>query len=576
MRGKAWRIWAGLALGATALGAQETPPVADFGATIDVRAVNVEVVVTDRRGQRVQGLKAGDFRLLVDGRPVPIDYFNEVGGRPVTSPPAGMPVAAGTPPAETVSAPPAFTGGAPTSYLVFVDESFQVGADRDLMLELLSRDLPIGPEDRMAIVAFDGRKLDRMRDWTGDREALRRTLEEMRRRPTHGAEQLARRQQAAEDDPSGEAELAVGASEIQSAAGAAAAAMRGLSLPPGRKVLLLIAGDWPALPRRPLLTFPVARSRPLVSPSPGRDARSQRLAQPGPEDPALAAVPSLLAPPEPPQTPSPARPATDWFEPVTGTANLLGYTIYPVRGPRRGPGTVYDGAEAAEITPFSEVGFISTEWGLGASRTSGYLAHETGGQVLFNSLRRSAFARLTEDLRSYYGLGFTPVWHADGRNHQIVVQVAREGLTVRSRSSFADLSKGQEARFRTDSLLLFGGSAEVEKLQVQLGEPRKAGRGTIELPVTLLIPARTLKPTSVPGGYVLQARLSIRVVDPQRGETERRDVPLLLRTPSLPLPQDFTRYRTTLKLQKSQQKLTFAVEDEAGAGLAWAQLDYKP
>ncbi|HEX6862889.1 MAG TPA: hypothetical protein VF414_08745, partial [Thermoanaerobaculia bacterium] len=49
-----------------------------FGESIDVRVVNVEAVVTDRRGNRVTGLTAGDFRLLVDGVEVPVDYFTEV------------------------------------------------------------------------------------------------------------------------------------------------------------------------------------------------------------------------------------------------------------------------------------------------------------------------------------------------------------------------------------------------------------------------------------------------------------------------------------------------------------------
>ena len=40
----------------------------------------VEAVVTDRQGNRVTGLKPGDFRLEVDGKAVPIEYFNEVRG----------------------------------------------------------------------------------------------------------------------------------------------------------------------------------------------------------------------------------------------------------------------------------------------------------------------------------------------------------------------------------------------------------------------------------------------------------------------------------------------------------------
>ena len=45
---------------APVLTAQEAPPV--FGEELEVRVVNFEVVVTDRKGNRVSGLKPEDFR----------------------------------------------------------------------------------------------------------------------------------------------------------------------------------------------------------------------------------------------------------------------------------------------------------------------------------------------------------------------------------------------------------------------------------------------------------------------------------------------------------------------------------
>lgn len=53
-------------------------PAASFMETIEVRMLNLEVVVSDRDGQRVTGLGRDDFRLLVDGEEVPIQFFNEV------------------------------------------------------------------------------------------------------------------------------------------------------------------------------------------------------------------------------------------------------------------------------------------------------------------------------------------------------------------------------------------------------------------------------------------------------------------------------------------------------------------
>ena len=59
---------------ATAAPGQEENAAAVFSETIDVRVVNIEVVVTDRDGNRVHGLQPSDFELLVDGEPTPIAY----------------------------------------------------------------------------------------------------------------------------------------------------------------------------------------------------------------------------------------------------------------------------------------------------------------------------------------------------------------------------------------------------------------------------------------------------------------------------------------------------------------------
>ena len=158
--------------------------------------VDVEAVVTDREGNRVRGLSAGDFRLLVDGVEVPVERFAEV--------------------AE---------GTMGRSYLVFVDDSLSIAVQRNLVLWELERDLDrLGPGDRMAIVAFDGERLHPLADWTGDREALAAALAEARKRPA--SESLTR--------------------SATWVADAAAAAMRSISPAPGRKAMLALSGGWPA------------------------------------------------------------------------------------------------------------------------------------------------------------------------------------------------------------------------------------------------------------------------------------------------------------------------------------------
>lgn len=59
-----------------------------FEETVDVRLVNVEVRVTDRKGRAIHGLSREDFEVLEDRRPVEVLHFAELHrGRP-TSPPS--------------------------------------------------------------------------------------------------------------------------------------------------------------------------------------------------------------------------------------------------------------------------------------------------------------------------------------------------------------------------------------------------------------------------------------------------------------------------------------------------------
>src|SRR5579864_8219115 len=141
--------------GASGLGADEPPARVEVGESIDVRVVNVEAVVTDRRGHPVRGLAAADFQLLVDGREVPIDYFTEIRDgqaaekAAATPPPAGAPAAAATAPTPQVS--PGATVG--RSYLVFVDDAFAVAARRNAALQRLREELRrLGPGDQMAVI----------------------------------------------------------------------------------------------------------------------------------------------------------------------------------------------------------------------------------------------------------------------------------------------------------------------------------------------------------------------------------------------------------------------------------------
>ena len=181
-----------LALSSMALGQQPPSDVPGvFGEVLDVRVINLEVVVTDKKGTPITGLNASDFTLLVDDEEVTIEYFTEVrGGAAIDaevlsdgSPVAGIPSIA---PGEPVG----------TSYLVFVDDFFSLPTDRNKVLQSLADDVvALQPEDRMAVVAYDGKRPEMLSTWSQDYVALQRVFRDAMERPAYGLHRLAERRQ---------------------------------------------------------------------------------------------------------------------------------------------------------------------------------------------------------------------------------------------------------------------------------------------------------------------------------------------------------------------------------------------
>jgi hypothetical protein len=112
--------------------AAETPDA--YIDSIDVRVVNVEAVVTDKQGKRVRALSPKDFRLLVDGKEVPIGYFTEIVDGATASAPA-------QPGGAENAVPKPVEGVVGRSVLVFVDKAFSLGTQLEVVVDQIDREL---------------------------------------------------------------------------------------------------------------------------------------------------------------------------------------------------------------------------------------------------------------------------------------------------------------------------------------------------------------------------------------------------------------------------------------------------
>ena len=152
-----------------------------FFETVDVNLVNLEVYVTDKKGNPIEDLTADDFEILEDKRPVKITNFLKVReGRPVVPELPQTVAAAALPVTDTLptSVPEFVMPEDQRLYLVVYVDNFNIRPfNRNRVFVQLRQFLAeeLGKEDRVMLVSYD-RSLHYRHPFTGDPEIIARSL----------------------------------------------------------------------------------------------------------------------------------------------------------------------------------------------------------------------------------------------------------------------------------------------------------------------------------------------------------------------------------------------------------------
>ena len=539
-------FWSSVAL------AQQTQP--GFHEEVEVRVMDLDVVVTDGSGRPVPDLKREDFTVKVGGKVVPIDYFARIEEGVIHSPD----LATASPDQVVTVYPQADEAYVPRHFLIYVDVGHLDPNGRRRGSEAL-RDLVtrMGPTDSARIVVFDRRPRP-VTEWTSNKEELLSAIDKAEKLGTGMSRLMAEQQTLHEIDypaaivPSQAQEFRESAAarfaeqqraEIRDMLSDLRAELPTFAPLVGKKAFVFLSGGFELRPGYAMAAYAASRPAGLNQPrSPG------------------ARRPSFITPRSVPDL-------SKELQDVVKAANALEITFYSldsrglaVEGPTAGNDELLETRLGLTALAGSQDGMVA-------------LARETGGLVLLNSNDlRPGLERVYQDGAVYYSLGVTLSKIASGYQ-SVRVDVSRKGVTVRARKGYAVRTADERARDVVLAALKTNlGYSEIP-LTLRTEPASREGRHFL-LPISVTLPASAL--TFVPEGKVKRATADVsigamddsgRVSDVVRQEAAFT-IPLGVETTTL----DFT---TKLYTRKGNQRIVVNLRDRLSGKMGTAKADVR-
>lgn len=394
--------------------------------SVEVRVVNVDAVVTDKKGNHAPGLRKEDFEIREGGQPREITNFLEV------STAAGTLAPRDSTDASTGQAPataPAATAGIERrsrKIVVFLDQNTLQPRNRNRVIDAASAFATetMRPGDETMIVTFD-KAMKIALQFTGDPGVVAQTLTRIKGETAGGIVTSQRRTRAQneilqailDDEPADLLGICqVYAATVQHDANQTIGALQGLmtalSPIPGRKVLVFATEALPARPGADMFYFLDGVKGTLPGGGLGLN-------------PILEISKYDIAP---------------RIQALGDTANASGFTLYPVFA--KGNADDTNGAEMAGSLAYNFGQAMNTSRDIARTNDAEpltTLANRTGGRMSMGGNDLSvAFDGITADLENYYSLGYRPEGERSGMSRSVAVKVKNPDLRVRTKSSFLE------------------------------------------------------------------------------------------------------------------------------------------
>jgi VWFA-related protein len=441
---------------APAAGQEKDRPLPPVSESVDVSITNVEVFVTDSKGQRVAGLTTADFEVRQDGVPQKITNFYAVaGGKVLLEDGTSIPLGA-TDKDAAVEVPREVTA----HYVFYVDNLNIQPQNRNRMFKRLKEFIPqvIGPNAEGMVVTFN-RSVKIRKAFTNDPKELLGALEDIELDTGGGTNYQSERR-----DAISKINDAKSSSEAQSFA---------------RTYALALRND---------LEFTVDAIQSTINSLAGLQGRKNFVYM-SEGLPATAGLELYEAIREKFQDPSASMQEFEYdmnakYVKIVSAANANGVTVYTLDASGLTTSDLMSAENRTTDVRVSE--FFVRQNMQGPIRM---MAEETGGIAAINTNDwKASLDQIASDFSNFYSLGYRSAKGASDRPHKIEVSVKKKGLKVRTRTSFVEKSVETKTAEAVLASLHYSRSDNPLQASMSVGEPKPYDSQNYLLPVRISVP----------------------------------------------------------------------------------------
>ena len=533
-----------LAAGAAAQRAKTTDRT--FLESVDVEVVEVDVVVTDRKGRPVPGLDREDFELYADGERVSISNFAAFEFDLAREPAAEKP-ALGDDAGDRPVAGAGAGAGNLTIVLYFDDANLHSPHRRRALRRLAEAVEPWRNWDVRYMLATFRNRLEVLVTPTPDLDVVLAAAAARPRGTARGlTRHLARRRaivQIVETDPACDGaymsiarrHAAEEETRLAVAVGGLADLVSTLGGIPGKKAVFYLSDSLPENPGESLWSF-LAHEH---------CASNRR---------AASRLWSELT----------AHNESRRLERLARHANANRVTFYPVDAAGIRAGLAADVSIPLALSSLAQSDAV---YRLNAQSGMQRIASETGGKLLANSNDLAVLiAEAAAELEAAYSLGFMPEERRRGEVRDIRVELAphaREGRRVSHRRNYVDKPLSERLADRLLSTAYLGALDNPLEIRVGLDLPKRTARKRYRIGVNVVVPEDAI--LQLPGPERARARLRLWLLALEReggGRTAVREKLVTLGRRGVTAKAGVYWFNVSMKLARGDYDVAVGVRDE--------------